>query len=138
MQQIYLLVHVMNLPFILVGDFNMPPASMQDSGWLSQLKAEILVPNVCSTLINSVCSLIDYAIVSYQLKSIIAFLEPDFSAPWRPHIGLMLGVHANVRSIEGVVQIIPKPLPLAEFQLCWSKFNDVQQLQAWRLAQGTA
>ena len=81
MQQIMLLVHVMNLPFILVGDFNMPPASMQDSGWLTQLKAEILVPNVCSTLINSVCSLIDYAIVSYQIKSIIAFLEPDFSAP---------------------------------------------------------
>ena len=50
----------------------------------------------------------------------------------------LLGVNANVRSIQGIVQILPKPLPLAEFQLFWDKLNDVRQLHAWREAHSRA
>ena len=49
-----------------------------------------------------------------------------------------LAIAASPRAIQGVVLVIPKPLPMEDFGVLWGEYNDYEKLQAWRNAQKTA
>ena len=52
MKQASLLIHILNLLFIAVGDWNMPPEDMHESGWPDFLRADILAPSDASTTLR--------------------------------------------------------------------------------------
>ena len=43
-QQVYLLTQLFNIPFMLYADFNCTPEDVVESGWLSMLFAQLLIP----------------------------------------------------------------------------------------------
>ena len=41
LHQIKSVIHLVNLPFLVVGDFNNTPQQLEDEGWPRQLRAQI-------------------------------------------------------------------------------------------------
>ena len=80
-----------NIPFIMIGDWNMDPSKLMTTGWLEVIKAEIMVPSnvdfTCDTR-----SMLDYAVVSRSIRGAILGLKADLKTPWVPHRGLIMEI----------------------------------------------
>ena len=59
---------------------------------------------------------------------------PVRSVPWSPHIGFLIGLLMTPRSITGLVQCIPKALPIVEFNIAWKTLSDDMRSVLWRKA----
>ena len=85
-----------NLPFVIMGDWNMAPEMLQQTGWVKKMQGEIMLPkgvqSTCST-----GSLLDYAVASNTLNGSVG-LDPVLKVPWKSHIGLSLTVSRAPRT----------------------------------------
>ncbi len=52
---------------------------------------------------------------------------PIFSVPWGPHCGLLYTFYARPRALEGLVQCMPKALPIKEFKAEWELLDEPRQ-----------
>ena len=126
------------MPFIALGDLNITPEELQDSGWLSILDARYkLTPHPTSTK-SSPNRHIDMCLYSIAIQHVILSLGIDLTVPWGPHYGMLLKIAATPLAIKGRVFVIPKTLPLKEFNEKWNTISDFSKLQAWRTAQNKA
>ena len=80
------LVRAIMLPFLLVGDFNVPPEACAASMFFNWLGGIILVPMVDFTCVSShgESRILDYGIASADLHPHIR-VEPFLDHPFKPH-----------------------------------------------------
>ena len=76
--------------------------------------------------------------ISSEFYHILLSLEVLIGVPWHPHCALLLTLLASPRSIQGLVQCIPRPLPLVEFQDFWKSVSPDEQISFWRKAEKRA
>ena len=53
----------------------------------------------------------------------VTSVEPVFKVPWSPHIGILLGLNAHPRNVQGLVVCKPSPLPLEAFKINWELWS---------------
>ena len=76
------------IPFIIAGDWNVPPSELLESSWPGRIKGEILLP--CDLEVSCTSGrLIDYA-VCHRSIVIIAKLHSFVEGPWKTHQALLL------------------------------------------------
>ena len=83
--------HVTNagIPFIIAGDWNVPPSELLESSWPARIKGEILLP--CGVEISCISRrLIDYV----NIAKLRGFVE----GPWKTHQALLLTLPRSPRS----------------------------------------
>ena len=100
-------------PFVALADWNDPPQALAESGWLDEVKADILVPdNSDYTCVSAQSkSLLDYAVVSRCLRPLIRDLQAVARVPWSPHYGLLLRMRRNACEWQMKTLWRPKRLP---------------------------
>ena len=89
------------LPFIIGGDFNMHPKTVEDSELLRTLKAKIhMDPDIVFTCSQGRGTYDDYIIVSNKLASAVLLGRLDPNSPFSPHAGICSGVNSRPRDIQ--------------------------------------
>jgi hypothetical protein len=126
-----MLKYLSNLPIIALGDFNIPFKVFQESDWPTRLNVKMIHPGVETTTSQSLNRVIDYGFISLEIETMFISIRPLFSIPCHPHIGLLVELHGNPREISGLVQCIPRKLPMKEFGAEWSKLQEHQHFQKW-------
>ena len=127
------LIRAIKLPWLLIGDFNVPPEECGSSMFFAFLGGIILAPNVEYTCYNSngVSRVLDYGIASVELAKFIE-LEPIYNHPFKPHIvGIKFKVHIEADLDMGWIQRTPKEIPIAagprnSHDTWWWHFNKQQ------------
>ena len=114
----------------MLGDLNIIPQQLEESGWLKQLDARYKISNLPTSTKASKDRHIDMAIFSIAIQSLILSLQADIQVPWGPHYGLILTIAANPRSIQGTVLVTPATLPFKEYH---KKRTDLNQLEQWHI-----
>ena len=100
-----------NLPTILIGDFNMTKQELEKLGWHSLFNGFCLVPDVSYTCNSPTGTrIIDYALVTNDLMGLVNILG-YFDITWGPHIGLLLTVSKKPKEHRVLQACAPKPLP---------------------------
>ena len=78
------------LPWMFVGDWNVPPAIMESSHWLTYVGGVVLRPDgvdfTCA--VGDEGTFLDYAVVSWDMKPWISAMWGDPVVPWKPHIAV--------------------------------------------------
>ena len=64
----------------------------------------------------------------YYKKTSVTFIP---IVPFGPHYGFRIEVNARPRSIQGNVAVIPKPLPMDEFNLIWEVTPQTDKDRLW-------
>ena len=99
--------------------------------------AECLGPEDSETTLNNTTKIIDFALVSREIKHLFKVkLNPRTS--FSPHFSLLIEIMAQPASIQGQVIKTPKVLPIKEAIEKWESLNQYQQLRHWRRAQNLA
>ena len=119
-------------PFILAADFNMTPKELAQTGFLRKLKGAVLkVPDAAFTCTTGKGRILDYFIVSEVLIPAIKWIMVLLDTPWKPHLGIELGI-AQIPT-EQLVYKQPKPQEMKEAfygpDLPWEHYVDVAQEQ---------
>ena len=120
-----------SIPFICVGDFNMSPQQLAESGLMQLFQADIFATDLASTLVNSGTSNIDFGFKSKSMENVFVRFSPVFDTVWYPHIGFFLALVGTPIVVQGIVQILPKSLRMEEFNQAFSKLNRYEQYFAW-------
>ena len=136
LEQIYLLVSILNLPFVLHADFNFTPDILRDSGWLSKMAAQLVVPEGPTSTCSS--RIIQYFVISNSIFPLVHSLKIDYMVPWGPHFGLVLRLKAKPLAVRGLVQCLPKDLPMEDFVEKWDTMNQYEQYDSWGTASAKA
>lgn len=76
--------------------------------------------------------------IGIAIQHIILSMDIDLTVPRGPRYGMLLKIAATPLAIQGRVFMLPKPLPIKEFNEQWNKLADFLKLQAWRQAQDKA
>ena len=95
-------LELLNLPFLLIGDWNMAPGMLEDSGWLHEMSACYMTPwNVEYTcnIGQPTASLLGYLVASVSLRPLLRELVADTEVPWGPHVGLQLTFQVKVKAV---------------------------------------
>ena len=79
------------VPWLVVGDFQVPPAQWHGHQLLNVLKAEV-VSGGEPTLLNG--AEIDYVVASRALTPFID-IKVNWDAPWKPHAGLVITIDSS-------------------------------------------
>jgi hypothetical protein len=104
---IYLLLQQLGMPFIIMGDFNMEPHAMEDSGWPLMLGADVIAPQgVAATCTSG--NLLDYGLVSRGLTNMTSPMFLDTSTPWGRHA--TVGVKVCSRPLTLKQRTLAKPM----------------------------
>ena len=99
----------LQLPFIIAADWNMTPAQLCASGYVSSLGADVRVVEGLDYTCNTGRNL-DYIIVSKEFSSAVRSVKPSQNTPWRTHRGLEIEVSKRPREIHVRKLCVPKPL----------------------------
>jgi hypothetical protein len=90
--QVHGLVQAFKVPWIILGDFNMGPGTLDQGGFLDLIGGTVsLADEGASTCTAGTGSLIDFAIVRKDIADSV-LLTQDLTAPWSPHVGIMASV----------------------------------------------
>ena len=138
LRSIHMLAKILKLPWVAVGDWNIPFEEFQKSEWCSFLECDAIDPLVKTTTSMSLKRAIDYALISKGIKQKYAKQKPIYTVPWGPHFGSILYLHLDSIIVEGNVQSIPKQLPMDKFNEIWGYFNEDEQNRLMKMAQKRA
>ena len=79
-------------PYVLVGDFNIPPGVLERSDWMKEIRGVIIRPaGMTITCTSGKGEMLDYAVVSTCLQTAVTLSQARYS-PWKPHVGLELRI----------------------------------------------
>ncbi len=108
-------VHVAGhgLPWVCVGDWNVPPGVLAASGWAERLQAKIVVPPVAHTTRVGARGgrLIDYSVISNSVADLGIQVGIDGRAPIRTHDAITVTLPIAPRSFEVTRLLGPKHFP---------------------------
>ena len=76
------LVHTMNLPYVIVGDFNMTPEELIATQWIDQIRGQIVLPHATVSTCSNGGRVIDSAVISPVLARNVD-LTVDLDDPFR-------------------------------------------------------
>ncbi len=101
------------LPWVCVGDWNVPPEVLAASGWAERLQAKIVVPPVAHTTRVGARAgrLIDYSVVSNSVADLGIQVGIDGRAPIRTHDAITVTLPVAPRSFEVTKLLAPKHFP---------------------------
>ena len=116
MQSIAGLIGILGIPFILIGDWNMTPQQLFNSGFTNLIKGSIMVPEDADYICRS-GRLLDYAVVSRSFVAAIASVKTSKDTPWHSHRGVVVEVHLRPRRIHILAMSAPKLLVGKNFVL---------------------
>ena len=87
------------LPFVLFGDFNMAPETLQASNFLREIRGEIRLPtNLAATCWTG--SVIDYLVVAANFSEAVFNIQGLFDSPWKAHALIGFEVLASPRILN--------------------------------------
>ena len=84
------------IPFVIAGDWNVPPSELLESGWPARIKGEVLPPSDLEISCTS-GRLIDYTVCHRSIAN-IARLRSFVEGPWKTHQALLLTLPRSPRS----------------------------------------
>ena len=91
--QVHDLIQSLKVPWIVLGDFNMSPGTLDQGGFLDLIGGTVVLADAgAATCTAGKGSLIDFAIVRKDIAE-STHLVQDLEAPWSPHVGLMASIH---------------------------------------------
>ena len=128
--QILMLKHLLHLPLIGFGDFNITFHDFQKSGWAERLRVNLIHPGLDSTLASCANRPIDFGFISYEVDTMKEWVKPITSVPWAPHFGFMVALSMKPREATALVLSIPKKLPIDIFQREWAVLESAQKAAA--------
>jgi len=108
------LVSTMGLPFLLAGDFNMDPETLERSGWAQQLGGTCLatgLPYTCRGGAGKANRILDYIMVSSKVLPMFTATGAAKRGPWRPHLGLTFLIESRPRQLKVLRPYSPKDIP---------------------------
>ena len=88
------------LPFILYGDFNVPPQTLIESGFPDTINAAVMHTGQTTCKVGKACSNIDYFLVSKPLVSLIAHIKVHMRPPFGPHFALELALRRSAKQLH--------------------------------------
>ena len=127
LKQIKMLGKLTNKPYIILGDFNIDYTEFVRSEWLDLMDVDPLHPKVNSTTTMSDCRVIDFALISRDIRSMFIGVYPMYSSPWGPHFSFVFEFHFHPLSVMGDTVCIPKALPMKQFTQIWKTIPEEQQ-----------
>ncbi len=91
-------------PWVLAGDWNLPPDLLAQSGWLDQVRGCIVAPAVptCNAAVD------DYFVVSTSIRHAVAGVSAIHDAGLHPHSPVRLYLKSNVRQAMSRCLIAPR------------------------------
>ena len=98
-------------PFLLAGDWNMYPSELEACGFLDDIDGVLVVPDKTEATCSS-GGLLDYFVVSSALAPALTSCRQVLSTPWKPHIGVEIGLRARPQAVQ-VRRIVRAPPVLA-------------------------
>jgi hypothetical protein len=103
------------IPFIIGGDFNLPPEDLIDSGFEVEISGEIRQVKTPDGEALHTCTsgsgrVLDYFIVATSILAATSQPEIDLTTPWRPHSGIELTVHRTPRALQARLLAAPASL----------------------------
>ena len=131
-QQICALIFTYGIPFVWVGDFNMTPEHIRESGLLALLGARLDTPD-CDRTCTIGNNIIDFIIRSNSLTPLISTVRAMPTA-LKPHLALEWSIAARPRCVQVRRLVKPMPLPMELFEQKWKELSMQQQKQAWSVA----
>ena len=132
LQQLYILKRILKLPMFCAGDFSLHHDDFVQSGWANTLHVRVIHPGCNSTLSTTMGRVIDFALVSFEIETMFQIITPVFKVPWGPHIGLLFELNARPEYITALVQLIPKSLPMDQFNEYWKELASYDQHLFWK------
>ncbi len=91
-------------PWVLAGDWNLPPELLVQSGWLEQVRGSVVAPAVptCNAAVD------DYFVVSTSIRHAVAGVSAIHDAGLHPHSPVRLYIMGNVRQARSRCLIAPR------------------------------
>ena len=120
-------------PFLVGGDFNMPPTELAECDFAAGLSATIVYPTdaiTCTSTADGGGSLLDYFVCSPGLGKGIAGTSVVLTADTRPHRPVRVTFHQSLADLQVLTFVrpptIPAPLPIGPFPqvASWSETLD--------------
>ena len=109
--QVHGFVKSHKVPWIILGDFNMNPYTLDRAGFLDLLGGSVITADEgASTCTAGKGSLIDFAIVRKDIFSSVSLVQ-DLEAPWSPHVGLRASIQVGAWKDKVWKWAHPKHLP---------------------------
>ena len=108
-----LVVAVNALPFVALGDWNMPPETLASTGWLDTVSAYVVAPEqpTCITRADRSGSIIDYAVVSNPIVPMVRHCEIVKDDVYQPHCFVELQLHHGTINVRETKIIKPRSFP---------------------------
>ncbi|CAK0885126.1 unnamed protein product [Prorocentrum cordatum] len=115
-------------PWILAGDFNLPPEDIKLCKWVELLKGTIVAPSGPTCFASKSGSTIDYYIVSQGLANFVSDVRAVYGTPSSPHVAVAMLLKGPTLNIPLHVRRTWKPLPTSQrtgpvrepAEHCWS------------------
>ena len=110
------LVATLKDPWLILGDWNLPPSELESSGWLEKIQGELVLPHgvefTCSTGTSN--TLLDFGVRSKSADSIVQGLFPVTEVPWGTHLGLELRLNPSLEKQKMIEWNYPRAFPPVE------------------------
>ena len=108
------IISAVKLPYLILGDFNVPPEECGASAFFSYLSGTILAADVDHTCTSSGTDrVLDYGIASKELADCI-HVFPFYQHPFKPHVvGLDFYIHLQMEPDLGYVLELPQEIAFA-------------------------
>ena len=128
-------------PWIAMGDWNMDPAELAQSGWADMVGGKVVAPDTV-TCAGGAGSLIDYFVVSAAIAQLVQQVKVIDESPTTPHWPVRLTLKAATWGHKVLARRRPKAFPTelpigprqkeAPFDWTWEEGNLPANLeQAW-------
>ena len=138
MMQINSLRKLYGYDMIVIGDFNMNPASFKETLWPQHLGISVIAPpGTTTTFTGCENSLIDFMLVSHALEGIVTDVTAIADTPWR-HYGISFKISMRPRDQHALKLVTPKPLPSQKAHEKYEILNDYEKYQTYLKAKSLA
>jgi len=131
-----MLKHLLGLPLLTFGDYNIPHTLLEESGWLKPHRFNIhLLKGGPSTKFGK--DKIDYLLFAGDLGKDIPDSAQLKRVPFGPHYGYRVELKGH-KTIKGTVIKYPPPLPYDDFYKHLPNYSQEDLDQCWQNAQTRA
>ena len=98
-------------PYIIGGDFNVPPHELLALGWARIMGGAVLAPHSGTCRVRSGWSVLDYFVIGARLKNLVLSIEVKESI-LTPHRPVYLALDSKVRTSKFITMKGTKQLPI--------------------------
>ena len=107
-------VDLYSLPWIVIGDWNIPPGMLSADPWLQKVDGSVILPsNTLTTCSAGHGAMLDYAVVSRAMRPWMHSIWAEYM-PWKPHMGIFFKIDTPLlrlatRTLSApITRILPK------------------------------